>query len=259
MGKRKFMLGLGRMGAGSLVFLSALASAQSFYWQKDSYLFRIDTDSTSAPAFWSDDYLIVGSSGNATRPSRYAWGDQSPRQRLAGFSTKKDLTDNAQAVWNKYTLFESGKFQGSIFVTGRISPYVVLEVRKPGEAVGRCLASDTDGNIFIPSIERKQGSVPSPEGDVIGTLSYAAATVCGWTAQEMLDNNRFLWSMKNSTIESARTQKCIRFGNSGLDMAASLYRWPEGGDYCGRPLASNLRTDGQALFEMIDVKTLPPY
>ena len=255
---------LSRVCAGSLVLLSSLASAQAYFLAGHPYLYRLVANKEPANrepthAFYKWDYLIVGNNGDDSRPSRFAWGTGAPKQKWLGFATAKEVTDNGQAVWLEHLVFEPSRLVGSTVVPQR-AYYVVLEFKKPNEDIGRCLMSDTNGDISIPNLERKPGAVQSRRAiwqDQVSAFHDPNATICGWTADEMLSNKRGLWSIIHETIESYATSRCLIFSNNGKDVAASLYRWPGSGVYCGFTARNDLGDIGQGLFQSVDTIILP--
>ena len=228
--------------AGGILLTSTLACAQVSDFRTDVILRLTGAayGKRQAPDVASrNDCLISSNKGGDARPSRFAWGNGNSKQTYCGFPDALSLHLNEQAVWVRR------------HVTVPEAParkFYVFEMKKrlPGAALGRCLFPNAAGT--EPVLVSKAG----------GT-----GPICGWTSAEIMQDKGAIWEISQAgTITSYKTNKCLMFGNSGVDIYASLFRWGPGipnGDesHCGLPY-EDVRNSGQAWFYMTDVRYLAP-
>jgi len=111
--------------------------------------------------------LIFGGNNTDTFPSRYMWG--AGQNQFCGFSTKKELVDNGQAVWKLIDL-------------GGNRQYAIMHSSKDGRR-DECLIFGGNGNDTYPS----------------RYLWGPGGQFCGFNSKEQLLNNKqAVWTIKTT-------------------------------------------------------------
>lgn len=173
--------------------------------------------------------LIFGSNGKDTNPQRHIWNNDPSLRAYCGLPNKQFLLDNKQAVW-KFTSLGNNK-------------YTISNASDGNDA---CLLFSNNGLSGYPQRYMWSSDPRLKEN-------------CGLPSKQiLLDNKQAVWTLHHIegdkytvTNESDGSEKCLIFGNNGLDAYPQRYMWssnPYLSEYCGLPSKQFLLDNKQAVW-----------
>jgi hypothetical protein len=188
---------------------------------------RLSGRNPQAPAAQSQDCLFSDTNGSIFRS---AMGTGAAKQDHCGFEGADAQRRDGRSVWTVYLVTLRAKDNPDVIQT-----YTVFATRDSQ----RCMISERDGDTSQVSLMRFPGTGP----------------VCGATLEQLAADRRALWDIRPTfiavPIRSYATDKCLIFGNNGVDTSAQLYRWSYNPEYvasCGLPSTFDLEGTYQATF-----------